>query len=136
MEQGNTLDGANIAASFATPFVPLGDSEVRKTVYKGTTYLDVNGTFDLEYSLKFDYDQPDSVQPDSILTTDSAASVTFGEGIYGTSPFGNKQKAIYEVQNTGSGFTISILYETTGSGTDAVFSVDSATLEYTVNDRR
>ena len=93
-------------------------------------------TFDLEYSLKFDYDQPDSVQPDSILTTDSAASVTFGEGIYGTSPFGNKQKAIYEVQNTGSGFTISILYETTGSGTDAVFSVDSATLEYTVNDRR
>lgn len=136
MEQGNTLDGANISASFATPFVPLGDSEVRKSIYKGTTYLDVNGTFDLEYSLKFDYDQPDSVQPDAILTTDSAASVTFGEGIYGTSPFGNKQKAIYEVQNVGSGFTISILYETTGAGTDAVFSVDSATLEYTVNDRR
>ena len=86
--------------------------------------------------MKFDFDQPDGVQPDSTLTTDSAASVTFGEGIFGTSLFGNKQKAIYEVQTVGSGFTVSLLYETTGSGTDAVFSIDSATLEYAVNDRR
>ena len=136
MEQGNTQDGAHISATFATPFTPISDPEVRKTFYKGTTYLDVNGSFDLEFSLKFDFDQPTTVQPDSVLTTDSAASVTFGEGIYGTSLFGNKQKAIYEVQTIGSGFTVSILYETTGSGTDAVFSIDSATLEYAVNDRR
>ena len=44
------------------------DPEVRKTIYKGTTYLDVNGSFDLQYSLKFDFDQPDGVQPDSTLT--------------------------------------------------------------------
>ena len=136
MEQGNTQDGAHINATFATPFIPLQDPEVRKTIYKGTTYLDVNGSFDLEYSLKFDFDQPDGVQPDSTLTTDSAASVTYGEGVFGTSLFGNKQKAIYEVQTVGSGFTVSLLYETTGSGTDAVFSIDSATLEYAVNDRR
>jgi hypothetical protein len=136
MEQGNTQDGAHIAATFATPFTPISDPEIRKTFYKGTTYLDVNGAFDLEYSLKFDFDQPTTIQPDSVLTTDSAASVTYGEGIYGTSLFGNKQKAIYEVQTIGSGFTVSILYETTGAGTDAVFSIDSATLEYAVNDRR
>ena len=136
MEQGNTQDGGHINATFATPFIPLQDPEVRKTIYKGTTYLDVNGSFDLEYSLKFDFDQPDSVQPDSTLTTDAGASVTYGEGVFGTSLFGNKQKAIYEVQTVGSGFTVSLLYETTGSGTDAVFSIDSATLEYAVNDRR
>ncbi len=96
----------------------------------------VNGTFDLQYSLKFDYDQPDSVQPDAILTTDSAASVTFGEGIYGTSSFGSKQKAIYDVQTIGSGFTVSILYETTGTNTDAVFTIDAATLQFTTNARR
>ena len=136
MEQGNTQDGTDIVATFATPFVPLGDPEVRKTIYKGTTYLDVNGDFDLEFSLKFDFDQPDSPQPDSILSTDAGASITYGSGIYGTSLFGVKQKAIFEVPTIGSGFTVSILYETTGANTDAVFTVDAATLQFATYGRR
>ena len=136
MEQGNTFAGTDIPATFATPFIPLGDPTVRKTIYKGVTYLDVNGDFDLEFSLKFDFDQPNSIQPDSILSSDAAASVTFGSGIYGTSLFGIKQKATYEVQTIGSGFTVSILYETTGANTDAVFTIDAATLQYSTNARR
>jgi len=136
MEQGNTFAGTDIPATFATPFIPLGDPNVRKTIYKGTTYLDVNGDFDLEFSLKFDFDQPDSIQPDSILSSDAAASITYGSGIYGTSLFGVKQKATYEVQTIGSGFTVSILYETTGTNTDAVFTIDAATLQYITNARR
>ena len=136
MEQGNSFDGTDIPATFATPFVPLGDPNVRKTIYKGTTYLDVNGDFDLEFSLKFDFDQPGSVQPDSILSSDAAASITYGSGIFGTSLFGVKQKAIYDVQTIGSGFTVSILYETTGTNTDAVFTVDAATLQFMTNARR
>jgi len=136
MEQGNTFDGTDIPATFATPFVPLGDPNVRKTIYKGTTYLDVNGDFDLEYSLKFDFDQPTVLQPDSILSSDAAASITYGSGIYGTSLYGVKQKAIYEVQTIGSGFTVSILFETTGANTDAVFTIDAATLQFTTNARR
>ena len=136
MEQGNSFDGTDIPATFATPFVPLGDPNVRKTIYKGTTYLDVNGDFDLEFSLKFDFDQPDTIQPDSILSSDAAASITYGSGIYGTSLFGVKQKAIYDVQTIGSGFTVSILYETTGTNTDAVFTIDAATLQFMTNARR
>jgi len=136
MEQGNTQDGTDIAASFATPFVPLGDPELRKTIYRGTTYLDVNGEFDLEFSLKFDFDQPDSPQPDSILSSDAGASITYGSGIYGSSLFGERQKAIFEVPTIGSGFTVSILYETTGTSTDAVFTVDAATLEFATYGRR
>jgi len=136
MEQGNSFDGVDIPATFATPFVPLGDPNVRKTIYKGTTYLDVNGDFDLEFSLKFDFDHPGSVQPDSVLSSDAAASITYGSGIYGTSLFGVKQKAIYDVQTIGSGFTVSILYETTGTNTDAVFTIDAATLQFMTNARR
>jgi len=136
MEQGNTFDGTDIPATFATPFVPLNDPNIRKTIYRGTTYLDVNGDFDLEYSLKFDFDQPDSPQPDSILSSDVAASITYGSGIYGTSLFGVKQKAIFDAQTVGSGFTVSILYETTGANTDAVFTIDAATLEFGTYGRR
>jgi len=50
--------------------------------------------------------------------------------------FGVKQKATYEVQTIGSGFTVSILYETTGANTDAVFTIDAATLQYSTNARR
>ncbi len=136
MEQGNTLDGTDIPATFATPFVPLNDPELRKTIYKATTYLDVNGSFELEFSLKFDFDQPGSVQPDSVLSSDAAASITYGSGIFGTSLYGVKQKAIYDVQTVGSGFHVSLLYETTGTNTDAVFTIDAATLQFITNSRR
>ena len=55
MESGNTFDGTNIIASFATPFVPLNDPSVRKTIYKGTAYLKINGAFELRQTLQFDY---------------------------------------------------------------------------------
>lgn len=136
MEQGNTFDGTDIPATFATPFVPINDPNLRKTLYRATTYLDVNGAFDLEFSLKFDFDQPGGVQPNSVLSSSAAASITFGSGIFGTSLYGVKQKAIYDVQTIGSCFTVSILYETTGASTDAVFTIDAATLQYTTNSRR
>jgi len=137
MEQGNSFDGEKIQATFATPYVPLGDPNVRKTVYKGITYLDVNGELDIRYSLKFDFDQQNTVQPNSLLFSNLAASsISYGAGIYGTSSYGGKQKAIYELQTIGSGFTVSIVYETIGDTIDAVFAIDAATLQYTTNARR
>src|SRR5210317_296301 len=137
MEQGNGFDGSKIQATFATPYIPLGDPTVRKTIYKGTTYLDVNGEFDISYSLKFDFDQIGLIQPDSLLfSSDTSSSVTYGAGVYGTSSFGGKQKAIYELQTIGSGFTVSTVYETTGTDLDSVFTIDAATLQYTTNARR
>ncbi len=76
-----------------------------------------------------------SVQPDSVESSDAAASITYGSGIFGTSLYGVKQKAIYDVQTIGSGFTVSILYETTGTNKDAVFTIDAATLQYTTHAR-
>src|SRR6056300_1764980 len=86
MEQGNSFDGEKIQATFATPYVPLGDPNVRKTIYKGITYLDVNGEVDIRYSLKFDFDQQNAVQPNSLLFSNLAASsISYGAGVYGTS---------------------------------------------------
>lgn len=136
MESGNTLDGTDIPATFATPFVPVNDPNLRKTIFKATTFLDVEGSFDLEFSLKFDFDQPNSVQPDSVISSDSASTVTYGDGIYGVGSYGVKRKAIYDIQTIGSGFTVSLLYETTGENTDAVFTIDAATLEFTTSGRR
>src|SRR6056300_461865 len=113
MEQGNTFDGVNITATFATPFVPLQDASLRKTLYKATTYVDAEGIFDIQLSVKYDFDQAGSVQPLPIsLNNATGASVTYGAGVFGTATFGTKQRAIYQVPITGSGFTVSLLYET------------------------
>ena len=137
MEQGNTQDGTNIVATFATPFIPLGDPEIRKTVYKGITYLDVNGNMDLNFTLKYDFDQPNSVQPASTTLSNASGSVvTFGSGTFGTGTFGSKPKTVFDVQTVGSGNSVSLVYETTGTSTDAVFTVDAATLEFATYGRR
>lgn len=137
MEQGNTLDGTNIVATFATPFVPLSDPNLRKTVYKGITYVDVNGVLDLKFSLKYDFDQPDTVQPEgTTLSNDASTVITYGSGTFGTSTFGSKPKTVFDVQTVGSGNSVSLVYETTGTTTDAVFTVDAATLEYATYGRR
>ena len=137
MEQGNTFDGVNITATFATPFVPLQDPNLRKTLYKATTYFDADGIFDVQLSVKYDFDQVGSVQPLPIsLNNVTGASVTYGAGVFGTATFGTKQRAIYQVPVTGSGFTVSLLYETLGQTTDSTFTIDAATVQYALYGRR
>jgi hypothetical protein len=137
MEQGNTFDGTNITATFATPFVPLQDPNLRKTIYKATTYVDSDGVFDIQLSVKYDFDQAGSVQPLPIsLNNATGAAVTFGSGVFGTATFGTKQRAIYQVPVTGSGFTVSLLYETLGQTTDSTFTIDAATVQYALYGRR
>jgi hypothetical protein len=137
MEQGNTFDGTNITATFATPFVPLQDPNLRKTLYKATTYIDADGVFDIQLSIKYDFDQSGSVQPLPIsLNNSTSGSITYGTGVFGTSTFGQKQRAIYQVPVTGSGFTVSLLYETLGQTTDSTFTIDAATVQYALYGRR
>lgn len=137
MEQGNTFDGTNITATFATPFVPLQDPNLRKTLYKATTYFDADGIFDVQLSVKYDFDQVGSVQPLPIsLSNSTGAAVTFGSGVFGTATYGTKQRAIYQVPVTGSGFTVSLLYETLGQTTDSTFTIDAATVQYALYGRR
>lgn len=137
MEQGNTFDGVNITATFATPFVPLQDPNLRKTLYKATTYFDADGIFDVQLSVKYDFDQAGSVQPLPIsLSNATGTSVTYGAGVFGTATYGTKQRAIYQVPVTGSGFTVSLLYETLGQTTDSTFTIDAATVQYALYGRR
>ena len=104
MEQGNTFRASNIVATFATPFVPLNDPNVRKTVYKGINLRGCKRVLDLKFSLKYDFDQPESVQPEgTTLSNDAGTVFTYGSGTFGTSTFGNKPNTVFDVQTVGSG---------------------------------
>ena len=138
MESGNSFDGNNIVASFATPYVPVNDPRVRKTFYKLFLYTDPQGSVNMSANLKLDFDDFGSIQPETIsLSNVNSGSVGFygtSTAKYGATKYGTKLKKLFQTQVIGSGFSVSLQF--VSDGTDPPFSLDAATLEYSNHDRR
>lgn len=137
MESGNSFDGNNIVASFATPFVPIQDPRLRKTFYKMVLYTDPQGGMSTSVNLKYDFDTLGSIQPDTIDLSNQTGSVGFygsSGATYGTTVYGTKLVKQFQTQVIGSGFSVSLQF--VSDSTDPPFSLDAATLEYSLHDRR
>jgi len=137
MEDGATFDGSNINASFYTPFVPVADPRVRKTFYKMVLYTDPQGSVTTIFNMKLDFDTLGSIQPTSINLSNSTGTVGFYGAVtarYGITRYGRKLKRVFETQVIGSGFSVSLQFESNSN--DPSFSLDAATLEYIINERR
>lgn len=135
MEQGSSFDGANIRATFHTPFWSINDPRLRKTIYKITSYLSCEGGLDGAVSLRFDFDDPQAIQPsqlDIVCTQDEASR--YGTALYGVATYGSKMRTIFTNQAVGSGFTVSAQY--TFNNTKPPFSLDSVALEFATEDRQ
>tara|TARA_R100000234_G_scaffold15667_1_gene8547 strand:+ start:1629 stop:3617 length:1989 start_codon:yes stop_codon:yes gene_type:complete len=138
MDSGNSFDSSNIKATFATPFIPLNDAELRKTIYKLHLYTEPTGSFETNASLKFDLNEQGSVQPEAIALSNTAAGLSgvYGKitSTYGTAVFGGRLKKKFTAQTIGSGFNTSVQFFSDDSNPS--FSLDAATLEYGTFDRR
>ena len=137
MESGNSFDGVNIIASFATPFVSINDPRIRKTFYKLFLYTDPQGGVTTSVNLKLDFDTQGSIQPDTIELSNEAGSVGFygsSGARYGTTVFGSKLVKQFETQVIGSAFSVSLQF--VSEGQNPPFSLDAATLEFATHDRR
>lgn len=137
MEQGNTFDGTDITAVFATPYVPFNDPRVRKTFYKLYLYTDPQGSVTTTVNLKLDFDDLGSIQPTTIpLGNDTGTVGFYGSplAVYGVTVFGSKLKRVFDTQLVGSGFSASLQFISIGS--NPAFSLDAATVEYATHDRR
>ena len=137
MEQGSSFDGSVILATFATPFVPAGDPRIRKAFYKLFLYLDPLGSVAVNTNLKLDFDDEGSIQPATIQLSNTSGNVGFygsSTAVYGVVRYGTKLKKVFETQVIGSGFTVSLQFES--SSIDSPFSLDAATLEFSTFDRR
>jgi hypothetical protein len=137
MESGNSFDGADIIASFATPFVYINDPRIRKTFYKMVLYTDPLGGVTTSVNLKLDFDNLGSVQPDTIYLSNETGSVGLYGNVtatYGTAVYGSKLKKQFETQLVGSGFSVSLQFISVGK--NPPFSLDAATVEFSTHDRR
>lgn len=137
MESGNGFDGEGIPYLFETPFMPITDPRMRKTIYKNTTYVNANGNFRITAGLRFDYNQRGVIQPPTFIlgNLDDLGS-TYGSStaIYNTSKYAKALDEIYVNNTVGSGFTVAVRYE--GEELGPPFTLDYTLLEYVQNERR
>ena len=138
MEQGASFDGEPIQAIYESPYMPISDPQIRKTFYKLTTYLEPKGNVSLDLNIKYDFGRIrgfDVIQPDTDTVETTGTSVSFyGSATYGTSLYGGQLDTVYTNQVIGSGKTIALRYE--DNSTNPSFSLDTAILEFTQNDRQ
>ena len=138
MEQGASLDGGPIQAIYESPYMPISDPQVRKTFYKLTTYLEPTGSVSLDLNIKYDFGRIrgfDVIQPDteSLETTSTGVSF-YGTATYGTSLYGGQLDTVYTNTVIGAGKTVALRYE--DNSINPTFSLDTAILEFTTNDRQ
>lgn len=133
----SSFDGNNIATTFATPFYPINDPRIRKTIYKAQFYLDPEGRVNFDLNLKFDFDESGAVVMPAVTFTNatSNASQFYGIAAYGTATYGAKLQKVFSAQTTGSGKTISAQFEA-DNNTDVPYALDALTLEYATHARR
>ena len=133
----SSFDGNNIATTFATPFYPINDPRIRKTIYKAQFYLDPEGRVNFDLNLKFDFDESGAVVMPAVTFTNatSNSSQFYGIAAYGTATYGAKLQKVFSAQTTGSGKTISAQFEA-DNNTDVPYALDALTLEYATHARR
>ena len=85
-EDGITFDGTDIAASFFTPYLPVNDPTIRKTMYVAHTYLDPDGSFNAQMSLNYDFNstiRADPINLSNEISSDKPVGL-YGESRYAT----------------------------------------------------
>jgi hypothetical protein len=137
MESGSSRDSETIDAVFQSPFLPLQDPRVRKTFYKLILYLEPTGNFGFDTSIKLDQLEPNIIQPNTItIDAQGTQAFLYGEStsVYGTATYGQAFEKEYPNSIVGSGKTVAIRIE--DNSTSASFTLDTAVIEYGINERR
>ena len=144
MDSGNSFDGSAIESIYESPFMPITDPQIRKTMYKLTLYANPTGTMNVDVNFKIDFDagnDPSVIQPPAITVSSAAAGggiSLFGAStsVYGGSgvTYGGVLDKIYKENLVGSFKTVAM--RITDNSTNPTFTLDTAVLEYRQHDRQ
>ena len=86
MDSGNSFDNEKIEAIYESPYMPITDSQLRKTLYKLTLYAEPTGqmNLDVKFNLDFDSSNDTSVVQPSTITISTAGTTTATAAVNGT----------------------------------------------------
>jgi hypothetical protein len=139
-ESGSSRDGEEIEAIYKSPFLSITDPQIRKTFYKLTLYTQISGLFSVDINLGLDLFSIDNyaggrANTINLASTNQGVSIYGAVGtIYGTSVYGTSLDNVYNTNVVGSAKTVALRIE--DRSTNPSFSLDTAMLEYRVNERK
>jgi hypothetical protein len=140
MESGNSFDGAIIPAIYESPYMPINDPQLRKTLYKLTLYVTPTGSFNIQCGIKFDFNRINNaavIQPSvfNIVSTGGAVALWGAPGTtWGSFSYGGELDKVYINQLIGSGKTFAIRFD--DNTTNPSHTLDAAIVEFMPHDRQ
>jgi hypothetical protein len=136
-ESGNTFNGSEVIALYATPFIYFESTERRKTFHHLSIFTRPEGQSTINLGIALDWDNPNIPIPTTypLETADAVLRYTTTEGTYDSSfTFGGSSSPILETNLQGSGRAISIII--TSTGTQAPYSISGYSITYQENGYR
>ena len=136
-ESGNTFNGSEVIALYATPFIYFESTERRKTFHHLSIFTRPEGQSTINLGIAFDWDNPNIPIPTTypLETADAVLRYTTTEGTYDSSfTFGGSSSPILETNLQGSGRAISLII--TSTGTQAPYSISGYSITYQENGYR
>jgi hypothetical protein len=123
-ESGNSFNGSDVLAVYATPFFYFDSTERRKVFHKLSIYTRPEGTSELNLAVYYDWDDPNKYNPNSYSMSTQGAILRYFStgGTYGsTFTFGGSSSPVLEKNIQGSGRSVSFVI--TSIGTEAPYSI-------------
>jgi len=136
MESSTSFDGEVIDAVFETPYMPITDPKIRKTLFKHSLYTRGDTAMNLTLQVLFDYDAEGILRPEPVMVSTNANSAVYGAAttLYGSTPYATTSEIQLYNNLVGSGFVVALRY--TNSHIEPPFNLNFALLEYKNNERR
>jgi len=130
-ESGNTFDGGDVTAVYATPFLYFDSTEKRKIFQHVSLFTRPEGSSSLNLGIAYNWDDNNTPDPTtySLTTAGALSRYTTTNSTYDASfTFDGSSSPVLETNIEGSGRAISLVI--TSTGTQAPYSVSGFSITY------
>jgi hypothetical protein len=139
METGNTFANGTtdttIIATYRSPDMVMGDPGLRKYMQRVNLNYEGEGTtVDAELAVRYNYDDSNTPQPNSISIQSAGGAALYGTSLYGSGLYGASGTPLIRQTVEGSGFAVALKIDDRNQADS--FSVKGFQLEFTPGGRR
>ena len=133
-DTGNSFNGSNINAIYQTPNYDFGDIGTRKTLKYARISFSPEGLAQPSLRVRYDYEDPEVIQPDNYTLDSIPAPATFGIAVFGAATFGATNDPMVRQVIEGSGNTCS--FKITSDDQSSPYSINGFYIDYVPSGRR
>lgn len=102
-QSGSTFNGVEFDAAYTSPYIHLGDAQVRKRFHSITVYLEAVETAAIDIHVRYDYENTNTMQPAPFPLTPVVNAARYGTAVYGAAQYGAIRFPLENIFLEGSG---------------------------------